>query len=136
MAESHLLVRRVFDELDLSIVRDEGTGPSYENFVIEGCGSVICVRAGRDRKSEMVDIRARTEPVEWFDIMIVMTFMLSESKLFEEISLYEQLEFLKTNFGELAQLFGRDNYPTIKPQLKSLEFHRAKILFPDWYAEP
>ena len=134
MAKSHLLVRKVFAELGLSIVRDEGTEPSYENFVIEGCGSVICVRAGRDRKSEMVDIRARTEPEEWFDIMIVMTFMLSESKLFEEISLYEQLEFVKANFGELAQLFDRDNYPTVKPQLRSLGFHRAKILFPGWYS--
>lgn len=136
MAKSHLLVRKVFAELGLSIVRDEGTEPWYENFVIEGCGSVIWVRAGRDRKSEMVDIRARTEPEEWFDIMIVMTFMLSESKLFEEISLYDQLDFVKANFEELQQLFDRDSYQTIKPQLKSLEFHRAKILFPGWYAEP
>ena len=134
MANSHSYVKEFFADLGLSLVRDDRSRPLFENFVTEGCGPSFCVRATRDRQSETIELCARSESTEWFDLAIVMTLMLTEAKLFDEVSLQEQLAFVKTHFDELTQLFHKDVYLTIKPRLKELELYRARIRFPEWYS--
>ena len=98
MADSHSDVIREFAEMGLLLKRDDASDPSFENYVTEACAPSFCVRAIRDRQSETIELCSSSDSAEWFDLAIVITLMASESILFKEVSLPEQLAFVKIEF--------------------------------------
>jgi len=73
------------------------------------------------------------DPGEWFIMEIVMSFILKENRLVEEIDLEEQLRFVETNLADLEKLFAEDHYHQTRSELKELAALRGKIIFPEWY---
>jgi hypothetical protein len=130
--DSYTTLQQFFMRLGFSVIRDDRL-QSFGNFIIEACSGYFCMKGCRDRSVESIELRALDDTNEWFILNVIMSFVLEEKILVEEISLEEQMEFVETHLDDLRYLFAEDHYQNTKSQLKELVSFRGKILFPEWY---
>lgn len=132
MKDGHDTFLDFFRRLGFSIIRDERS-ESFGNFIVEACSDGFCMMGARDKSFESIEVRALNDPNEWYILPTVMTLVLGESKLVQEIDLDEQMKFIESHKEKLAVLFSPENYGDTKRMLGDLARYRGKLLFPDWY---
>jgi len=132
MTDNYQNLRCFFSTLELTITREEHSG-SFGDYILEGCNFHFCLRAVCDRSFESIEVRAENDTSEWFILNLVMSYVLREDRLVQEISLEESMEFLQTHRDVIASIFADDNYEETESELKKLAHQRGKRLFPKWF---
>ena len=120
-----------FTKLGLTVTKSVRTG-SFGDLIVEACSSDLCLKGVSDRSFESIEVCSASDPNELFIMNIVMSFVLNERRLVEEIGIEEQMKFVETHLTDLEKLFAEGRYHTTKSALMELVAIRGRILFPKW----
>lgn len=132
MSDNFETLQQFFTRIGLTVSKAFRTG-SFGDYIVEACTSNLCLKGVSDRSVESVEVRSAKDPGEWFIMNIVMSYILKEKCLVEEIGREDQLIFVETHLADMEKLFSEEYYHHTRSELKELAALRGKILFPDWY---
>ena len=132
MSDNFETLQQFFTRFGLTVSKAFRTG-SFGDYIVEACTSNLCLKGVSDRSLESIEVRSAKDPGEWFIMEIVMSFILKENRLVEDIDLEEQLRFVENHLADLQKLFSDDHYHQTRSEVKELAALRGKNFFSDWF---
>jgi hypothetical protein len=120
--------------------RSEYSAAHFGNAIVEYRSPGLRVQVTKDRGHFLCDFAVASEPVEWFDLDVVLRD-LGEDKAADDLlaqkgsSLEWVAKCVEQNIDRVREQFNEDAHPELRARLKAGRVSRARNLFGDKIAD-
>ncbi|RYC66958.1 hypothetical protein [Spirosoma sordidisoli] len=90
----------------------------------------VDIRFSSSKSYSTIDVRIASEEAKWYDLALIIAYLLSEKDLSKAKKSEEYFEFFNCYFDQIIELFNEINYSITQEKLDELGSERARQLFP------
>jgi hypothetical protein len=124
--DRHLLYESLIEGLNLQKIKAAYYPHHFGNYEIIFSAGDFLIWYLNDRFQLFIFLSSNSAPDRWLDLVFIKNFINNADEInpddqeFDIKAIREQNDFLKSNFGKIAELLNKDNYQSTLDQIEAL----------------